>query len=350
MNAVTLTLWAGFALGIAFGVTVQRTGFCLNTGLRGFWVSGDRRMIRSFALALAVAILLSQAIHAFGIADLQKSLYPRASISWLLMPLGGMLFGYGMVAANACGARSLVLLGQGNLRSFLVLLCLGISAYIILSGLLAPLRVALAAYTSVPFASGSSSLVTLLGLATSSAPLRLLPAIAIAAPLLWFVLSSPEFRASPKHVAGGVLVGLIIPAGWIATGWLGNDDFEPAPVASLTFIAPVGETIQYAMLASGQRMTFGVAIVCGVFLGALVSALVTREFKLDGFSRPGQMLRYMAGGALMGLGGALALGCSIGQGLTGLSTLALGSFLSAAGIVAGVWVALKSPLRLPPLQ
>lgn len=348
MDAVTQTLLAGFALGLAFGVTVQRTGFCLNTGLRGFWVTGDGRMIRSFALALAIAIVLSQALAAFGVVDLQKSLYPRASISWLLMPLGGALFGYGMVAANACGARSLVLLGQGNLRSFLVLLCLGIAAYIVLSGLLSPVRVAVTSYTTLNFASGSSSLVTLLGLG-ASAPLRLLFAAAVAAPLLWFVLASPEFRASPKHIAGGVLVGLIIPAGWLATGWLGNDDFEPAPVASLTFIAPVGETIQYAMLASGQRLTFGVIIVCGVFLGALVSALLSREFHLDGFSRPGQMLRYIAGGAMMGAGGALALGCSIGQGLTGFSTLALGSFLSAASILGGVWLALKSPLKLPAL-
>ena len=142
----------------------------------------------------------------------------------------------------------------------------------------------------------------------------------------------------------------MIAAGWLATGYLGRDDFEPAPVASLTFIAPVGETIQYAMLATGARMSFGVTIICGVFLGALGSALLTKTFALQGFSRPTQMLRYMAGGVLMGIGGAMALGCSIGQGLTGFSTLAFSSFLAFGGIALGATFALRGPFKLPPLQ
>jgi hypothetical protein len=142
----------------------------------------------------------------------------------------------------------------------------------------------------------------------------------------------------------------LVVAGWYATGVLGADDFDPAPLESLTFIAPVANTINFAMLATGISLSFGVTVVAGVFLGALFSALVTRTANLEGFTRPVSMLRYMGGGALMGIGGALALGCSIGQGLTGLSTLALGSFLAAGGILGGAWLALRGPLKLAKAQ
>jgi uncharacterized protein len=141
----------------------------------------------------------------------------------------------------------------------------------------------------------------------------------------------------------------LIPAGWFATGYLGADDFDPVPVASLTFVAPIGETIQYAMLSTGTALGFGVAVVFGVMLGALAASIASRTFSLEGFTSPGRMLRSMAGGIMMGIGGALALGCSIGQGLTGLSTLAIGPFLAAGGILVGAVLALRGPLKLPPL-
>jgi uncharacterized membrane protein YedE/YeeE len=348
MSGLTLSLWAGFAIGIAFGVTGQRTGFCLNSGFRNYWLAGDGRKLRAFALALAVAILATQAIEAAGILDLHRSIYLSSPLSWLVIPLGGILFGYGMIASNGCGARALVLLGQGNLRSFVVLLCLGIAAYIALSGLLAPVRLAAAGATTVAFGK-LPSIPPYLEDALGASGARLVPAIAISAALGIFAFGNAAFRASPRDMIGGLIVGLLIAAGWLATGYLGADDFEPAPIASLTFIAPIGETIQYAMLATGARASFGVAVVSGVFLGALVSAYATQSQDLQGFSRPAQMLRYMAGGALMGIGGAMSLGCSIGQGLTGLSTLAFGSFLAAGGIILGSYLGLRGPLKLPPL-
>ncbi|MCW5681105.1 MAG: YeeE/YedE family protein [Xanthobacteraceae bacterium] len=348
MSASTLSLWAGFVIGIAFGITVQRTGFCLNNAFRGLFVTGDRRKIASFALAMAVAVLATQICETLGLIDLRRAIYLSASLSWLAIPLGGAIFGYGMIASNGCGARSLVLMGQGNLRSFVVLLCLGIAAYATLSGVIAPLRTALAGPTVIAF-DKVPSIPRYLEASLGANAARLLPAFLLMAILGTFAFSVAPFRKSPRDIAGGIVVGLLIAAGWLATGWLGQDDFEPGPIASLTFIQPVGETIQYAMLATGARMSFGVAVVCGVFLGALGSALATGTYELQGFSKPTQMLRYMAGGALMGLGGAMALGCSIGQGLTGLSTLAFGSFLAIAGIIAGSLLALRGPIRLPSL-
>lgn len=343
MEPYHLTLWAGLAIGLAFGIAARATGFCLVSGLRGWWVAGERTKIRAFALALAVAVAASQALDAAGLVDLRRSLYAQTTFAPAVILAGGLLFGYGMVLANGCGARALVLLPGGNLRSFVVLACLGIAAYATLSGLLAPLRVAAASWGTVSAAPDLAALLSSWGLAEGAARLAL--ALVLAGGLGLLVLRGTG-RGDVAFLAGGAAIGLLVAAGWYATGILGFDDFEPAPLASLTFVAPVGETIQYAMLATGMRPSFGVAVVAGVFAGAFVTALATRTARLEGFASPQAMLRSMAGGALMGIGGALALGCSIGQGLTGLSTLAPASFVAAGGILAGARAALCGPLRV----
>ncbi|MCO5148054.1 MAG: YeeE/YedE family protein [Aquamicrobium sp.] len=345
MDAVELTLWAGLVIGLAFGIAARATGFCLVSGLRGWWAPAGTgtAKIRAFALALALAIAGSQALDAAGLVDLRRSLYAQTSFAPALILTGGLLFGYGMVLANGCGARALVLLPGGNLRSFVVLVSLGIAAYATLSGLIAPLRIAASAVGVVASPPDLAAALAPYGFSEPAA--RLVLALPLAT-ILAFLALRPAARGERGTLAGGAAVGLAVVAGWYATGVLGADDFQPAPLASLTFVAPVGETIQYAMLATGMRPSFGVAIVAGVFLGALATALVTRTLLLEGFASPQAMLRSMAGGALMGVGGALALGCSIGQGLTGLSTLAPASFVAAGGILGGAWVALRGPLRV----
>ena len=153
-------------------------------------------------------------------------------------------------------------------------------------------------------------------------------------------------RSAGGQIAAGAATGLLVSAGWFATGYLGADDFDPAPVTSLTFIAPVADTVQYVMLSTGLTLNFGIAMVAGVFTGSLVTALITRRFRLEGYTSPRHMLRSIAGAALMGSGGAMALGCSIGQGLTGISTLAFASFVAAGGILTGSAAGLRGPLRV----
>lgn len=342
MDPLQTTLWAGLAIGLAFGIAARASGFCLLSGLRGWWVTGEGAKIRAFGLALAVAIAGSQLLDLAGLVDLRRSLYAPATFAPAVILSGGVLFGYGMVLANGCGARSLVLLAGGNLRSFVVLICLGIAAYATLSGLVAPLRVAASSYGTVDAAPDLAALLSAYGVGEKSA--RLLLAALLAGGLAFLALARGE-RRDAGPLAGGAAVGLLVVAGWAATGILGADDFTPVPLASLTFIAPLGETIQYAMLATGMRPSFGVAVVAGVFAGALLTALLTRTARLEGFASPRAMLRSMAGGALMGAGGALALGCSIGQGLTGLSTLAPASFVAAGGILAGAWMGLRVTAR-----
>lgn len=287
--------------------------------------------LRSFALALAVSLAGSQALGYAGLVKLGDSMYLANPFSWLLLPLGGLLFGWGMVLANGCGARTLVLLGQGNLRSFVVLLCLGITAYMTLTGVIAPLRAAVLEATTVRLASGSFG----------APDLRLAIAGVAAIGLAAYAFASDRLQRSRSDIAGGIIVGLLVVAGWLATGRLGQDEFEPTAPSSLSFVAPIGASIQYLMIATGVKPGFDILLVAGVLLGSLAAAVARGRFHLEGFQSPRDMLRYMAGGALMGVGGALAMGCSIGQGLSGLSTLAWSSMIAAVAIVAGNGLALR---------
>jgi uncharacterized protein len=340
-------LLLAFAIGFAFGGVGQASGFCLMSGLRGWWgKGGDTRKIRTFALAAGVAVLASQAIDAAGYIDLRRSLYVMPSFSIPVIAVGGALFGYGMILANGCGARALVLLGRGNLRSFVVLLTLGIAAQMTLTGLLAPSRVSLSGQgvaSATPTLAGVVS-----GWAIDPSLARWVAVAAIAGLLIAFAFLHRPFRSSPLQILAGLIIGLLVAAGWYVTGHIGADDFDPVPLASLTFIAPMAGAIQYVMLSTGTALSFGVAVVGGVVLGGAVVAVATRTFQLEGFSNARALLRYMAGGALMGVGGALAFGCSIGQGLTGLSTMALASLVAVGGILLGAGLGIRGPLKLAP--
>jgi uncharacterized protein len=343
-----IVVGAGLLIGLAYGVVGLLSGFCLLSGLRGWWADGDSRLIRTFALALAVAVVATQLLAGYGAVDLTKSVYLQPSFSAPLMFAGGLLFGYGMVLANGCGSRALVLLGRGNLRSLVVVIVLGITAQMTLRGLIAPARIALLQASSTkPAYLTLSELLRTIGGEVSA---RMIVASVISVGLIIFAFAHTPFRRARWQIAAGIMVGLLVAAGWFATGYLGADDFNPAAVTSLTFVAPVADTVQYVMLSTGLTLNFGIAMVFGVFAGSLLTALVARRFRLEGYTSPQHMLRSITGAALMGSGGAMALGCSIGQGLTGISTLALSSFVAVAGILMGSAAGLRGVLRVPPLE
>lgn len=318
MSAAALTL--GFGLGAAFGAAAQAGRFCLLRGLKGLRRGGDLSALRAFALAMAVALLASQMLDRAGLTDLAAAMPRQAGNPWPSILFGGALFGLGMAVANGCGARALVLLGSGNLRSLLVLLCLGLAAQATLTGVLAPLRAAVQAIGGpVPRLAGQGAAITLVAL------LLVLILAAFAAPLL---------RRHRRDAAMAAVIGVAVAAGWAAS-FAADDPFDPRPLNSISFVGPVGETLLWSMLATGRAAGLGVAIVGGTLAGALTAALGTRSFRAEGFRAPAEMLRAAAGGLLMGFGGVLALGCSIGQGLSGVSTLAPGSFIALAGIALG---------------
>ncbi|SPP96742.1 MULTISPECIES: YeeE/YedE family protein [Bradyrhizobium] len=348
MEAAQLVILAGLLIGLVYGVAGLLSGFCLMSSMRGFLTDGDGRLVRTYALAIAVAIVASQFLAGNGLVDLGKSIYLQQSFSAPVLFLGGLLFGYGMVLSNGCGSRALVLLGRGNLRSFVVVIVLAIAAQMTLKGLIAPARIALVQASQMTVSANSlPSLLRMIGVTESLS--RALAAAATVIALVLFAFAHPAFRRSPGQIAAGVIVGLLVAAGWYVTGYLGADDFNPVPVTSLTFVAPIADSLQYAMLSTGLTPNFGVATVAGVFAGSLVTALATGRFKLEGYSSPRHMLRSGTGAALMGIGGVMAFGCSIGQGLTGVSTLALGSFVAVAGILLGTAAGLRGSLRVQPL-
>jgi uncharacterized membrane protein YedE/YeeE len=339
---------SGLVIGLAYGAVGLLSGFCLLSGLRGWWADGDGRLIRTYALALGIAIAATQLLAAGSVVDLGKSLYLQPSFSAPLIFVGGLLFGYGMVLSNGCGSRALVLLGRGNLRSFVVVIVLGIAAQMTLKGLIAPARIAVLqmSQTSPKFVS-LPVLLSTLGLSEAFA--RTLAASVIAGALIIFAFAHAPFQRAWGQIAAGLAVGLLVAAGWFVTGYLGADDFNPVAVTSLTFIAPIADTVQYSMLSTGLTLNFGIAIAAGVFGGSLLTALATGRFQWEGYTSPRHMLRSIGGAALMGAGGAMAYGCSIGQGLTGLSTLGLASFVAVGGILLGTAGGLRGLFRVQPL-
>jgi uncharacterized membrane protein YedE/YeeE len=348
-SGLSIVLGAGLLIGLAYGAVGLLSGFCLLSSLRGWWAEGDSRLIRTFALALAVAIAATQLLAGYGAIDLGKTVYLQPSFSVPLMFAGGLLFGYGMVLANGCGSRALVLLGRGNLRSLVVVIVLGITAQMTLRGLIAPVRVVLLQSSLIkPAHLSLPDLLPAIGGGEFLA--RMIVASAISAALIIFAFSHAPFRRAGGQIAAGLAVGLLVTAGWFATGYLGADEFNPATVTSLTFISPIADAVQYVMLSTGLALNFGIVMVASVFAGSFFTALITRRFRLEGYTSPRQMLRSIAGAALMGSGGAMALGCSIGQGLTGISTLALSSFVAASGILLGSAMGLRGIFRVPPLE
>jgi hypothetical protein len=347
-SAANIVILAGLLIGLVYGGVGLLSGFCLMSSLRGWWAQGDSRLVRSYALAMGVAIAATQLLAVRQVVDLGKSIYLQPTFSAPLMFVGGMLFGYGMVLSNGCGSRALVLLGRGNLRSLVVVIVLGIAAEVTLKGLIAPGRIELLQWTQIT--ASITSLPTLIAkLGVSETFARSLAAPIVSAALIIFAFSHAPFQRAWGQIAAGIIVGLLIAGGWYATGYLGADDFNPTPVTSLTFVAPIADTLQYLMLSTGLTLNFGIVTVAGVFAGSLVTALATQRFHWEGYSSPQHMLRSVSGAVLMGVGGVAALGCSVGQGLTGLSTLALASFVAVAGIFLGTAIGLRGALRVRPL-
>ena len=330
----------GFGLGLVFGATAQRANFCTMGAISDMVFMGDLNRFRAWMLAIAVAILGSQALHLFEVVDLGPSIYLLPSFGWAGNIIGGAMFGFGMTLAGGCGNKTLVRLGAGNLKSLFVAIILGIFAYMTLRGLIGLARVQLESATSINLSDAgfeTQGMPELLAGATGISPTVLgwLLTLALAGALLWFCFKSAAFRASPRDMAAGLIIGALIPLAWIVTGVIGYDDFDPTPLASFTFVAPTGESLVYLMTFTGASINFGIATIGGVIAGSFLMAIGTRSFHIESFTDAGDMLRHIVGGALMGTGGVMAMGCTIGQGITGMSTLALGSVIALLSIVAG---------------
>ena len=332
---------AAFAAGLIFGATAQRTNFCTMGALSDIVFMGDWRRFRAWMLAVAVAMIGTQSLHGAGLIDLGKSIYLQGPLVWAGAIIGGLLFGFGMTLAGGCGNKTLVRIGAGNMKSLVTFLVIGLFAYMTLKGMIGLGRVQLEAATNISVAGqaanqGLPALLAALGLSESLA--RWLVVGLIGGGLLVFCFKDAEFRTAPADILGGLIIGLMVPAGWWITGVLGADDFDPTALSSFTFVAPIGDTMMYLMTFTGSTINFGIAAVGGVICGSFLAARAGKGFRLEAFSDVADMRRHLIGAMMMGTGGVMAMGCTIGQGLTGISTLSATSFIALAAIIfGGVW-------------
>ena len=337
----------GLVAGFFFGAIVEATGFCAMGAVADMMTSGDTRRFRAWVLAIAAAILGAQALETYGVVSLDQSMYRAPRLNWAGNILGGLMFGFGMSLAGGCASRNLVRAGAGDLRSALTLLVVGLLAYMTTGGILGPWRASLETATAVALPGGASSIADMAARAMgaeSSPHAGMWLGLVIAGALLLYCFTSPAFRASRVHILAGLGVGAAVIAGWMLTG-LAHDDMALAPQAplSLSFVKPTGDALEWLERFTALGLpSFGAASVFGTLLGAFVSALIAGRLRLATFADTGDTLRNLGGAVLMGVGGVLALGCTIGQGVSGLSTLALGSILAFLGIIGGAVAGMKA--------
>ena len=345
-----------FALAFVFGAVGNKTNFC-TMGAVSDWVNmGDTGRMRMWLLAIAVAVLGSNALQFAGLVDFSKSIYPSPNFTWLSYLVGGFLFGVGMTLGSGCGSKTLIRVGGGNLKSLVVFVFLGIAAYMTLRGLLGAFRVGFLERASVTLPTGQD-LPSILAAATGIDK-RMLTAVVgalIGGGLLALAYSSRSFRENFDYTLGGAVVGLVVVGGWYVSGVIGYVAEDPntlqeafvatntGRMESFSFVAPLAFTLEYFMLWTDKSeiITYGIASVAGVIAGSAAYAIATRTFRWEGFRDAEDTANHIVGGLFMGFGGITALGCTIGQGITGFSTLALGSMLTFVAIVAGSAATMK---------
>jgi len=337
-----------FALAFVFGAVGNKTRFC-TMGAVSDWINmGNLSRMRMWLLAIAVALLGSSALHLAGVVDLSKSIYPGPNFTWLSYLVGGFLFGVGMTLGSGCGSKTLIRIGGGSLKSLVVYVFLGIAAYMTLRGVLGAFRVGVLEKATLTLAPGQD-LPTLLGLS------RIALTLIVAGALLAFVYASREFRATRDYTLGGVVTGLVVVGGWYVSGHMGHlaedpNTLQEAFVAtnsgrmeSFSFVSPLAYTLEYLMFWTDKSkiITYGIASAAGVIAGSAAYAIASKTFHWEGFRDAEDTALHVLGGILMGFGGITALGCTIGQAITGFSTLALGSIITFAAIVAGSAATMK---------
>jgi len=352
---VAQVLAASFALAVVFGAIAQRTHFCTMGAVADIVNMGDWTRMRMWLMAMGVAMLGFNAMVAAGWVQAGQSVYAGPRLLWLSNLLGGLLFGFGMVLASGCGSKTLVRIGGGSLKSLVVFCVLALAAYASLRGIVAVGRVA-SVDTVVLALPAGQDLPSLLAHATGMDRARaaLLLGGAIGLGLLAFALAHPDGRRGHTLLAG-LGLGAVVVAVWWVSGRLGFVPEHPVTLEavhlatntqrmeSLTFVAPIAYTADWLILFSdaSKTLTLGVVSVAGVVVGSAAVALATRSFRWEGFAGTEDTANHLVGAVLMGVGGVTAMGCTIGQGLTGVSTLALGSFIALAGIMAGAVLALR---------
>ncbi len=377
IDAQSAMLWGAFLIALVMGAVVNKTNFCTMGAVSDFVNMGDTGRLRAWLLAIAVAVVGVSVLEYFGLVDANSAFPPyRGSVVIVAENvLGGLMFGIGMTLASGCGNKTLIRIGGGNLKSLVVFAIIGVIAYFMIN----PFPGTDQTLMSVLFydwirplsvdTGTSQDLGTVVAGEENALMARLVIGLLIGVALFWFAFKSTDFRGNRDHILGGLVVGLAVLAAWYVTSSIqvnvdgetmnlteyyeqwdmlaDSDEGKPAaqrPLSpqSFTFINPLGQSMGY--LASGLNsalLTFGVVAVAGVILGSFLYALLSRGFRFEWFSSGRDVVNHVIGGILMGFGGVLAMGCTIGQAITGISTLAIGSMLTFGAIFLGSALTMK---------
>jgi uncharacterized membrane protein YedE/YeeE len=356
-------LSAVFVIAVIMGAVVNKTHFC-TMGAVSDWINiGDTGRMRAWVFAMAVALLGVIVLEGVGVINLSGETFPpyrSSNFAWPRYLVGGLMFGIGMVLASGCGNKTLVRVGSGNLKSLAVLLIAMIASYLMLWSPLfekaflpwiQPVTINLAQH-GMPTQQAGDVISGLLGQAPSKAN-NLAVALMIALAMLIFVMKSKDFRGSFDNILSGAVVGLAVVAGWYLTGGLLGQSWKEyaematdipsrVQVQSYTFVSPMGDTVRFLLDPMKLSLiNFGVAALAGVITGSFIYAVATKNFRIEWFASAGDFVNHAIGGVLMGIGGVLAMGCTVGQAITGMSTLAIGSMLTFAAIVTGAAATMK---------
>lgn len=332
-----LVALVGMFGGILLGLAARMGRFCTLGAIEDVYYGDSTLRLRMWGVAVGIAIIGTFGLSAFNLLNLQDTLYLSREWNPLASILGGLLFGYGMALAGNCGYGALARLGGGDLRSFVIVLVMGLSSYITLGGALSSWR--LWAFGGREEVSASPDFASLLsGWSGFSSDVI---GIAIGSLILLATLWNRELLNSPKYTFWGVVVGLGIVSGWAGTAWIANAGFDATPVVSHTFSAPIGETMIYIMTSSGNAIGFGTGSVFGVLFGAFLGSLIKGHFRWEACEDPRELKRQILGAALMGIGAVVAVGCSVGQGLSAFSTLAFSAPVTFTAIMAGAAIGLR---------
>ncbi len=355
-----LLLGAGFLLSLIFGAIALHTRFCVMGALSDVVHMKDTTRLRQWVLAAGVAMLGFTGLVHMGWINPAHTLYGGSRWLWLSSGVGGLLFGFGMVLASGCGARNLVRAGSGSLKAWVVLLVMAVTAFATLKGITGVLRVS-TVDKAVQVFNGPATLPQALVEIVATTPdalsvgsVALTLGLLIGAALVVWALCGIGFRGRINLLAGLGLGGIIVAMWWVS-GDLGHVLEHPQTLEevylatnsgraeALSFVAPVAYALDWFLFFSDESkvLTLGIVSVFGVISGSAITALLTKRFHWEGFGGVDDLARHLVGAALMGMGGIAAMGCTIGQGLSGLSTLALGSFVTVAGIVAGALLAFR---------
>ena len=351
----TQVLWASFILSAVFGAIAQRTHFCTMGAVSDVVNMGDWTRMRQWGLAMGVAMLGFAALAFTGLIDPAKTLYASNRLIWLSAMLGGAMFGFGMVLASGCGSKTLVRIGGGSLKSLVVFVVMAVAAFATLKGVTAVLRVASVDKVALDLAMGTSLpqwVAAALGIKLPLAGLLL--GGGLGSVLLLWALQGKGFRSADNLLAGFGL-GAIIAAMWWVSGALGHVAEHPETLQeaflatnsgraeALSFVSPVAYTLDWLMFFSDKNklLTIGIVSVPGVVVGSALCALAMRTFRWEGFGSVEDVANHLAGATLMGVGGVTAMGCTVGQGLSGVSTLSATSFIAVAAIIFGAVAAFK---------